>query len=174
MNMQRRLSIQAVALFVFSLIPLFAYGQPQDRPGRFEEFLNLTAEQKAKLEESRKSRTEEREVQFEKMRQLRKEFREAMRDPEANESKINGLIDEMSKLRANQMKQGLARHREMRKVLTPEQQEKLSRLRDWMADRREARSFRDGRGWDRPGRRRRPFSDFGGRRQPLNRRLWYW
>jgi len=174
MNTPRWFSKLAVALFVFALIPLFSYGQPQDRPGRFGEFLDLTPEQKAKLEEFRKAGAEERQAQFEKMRKLREDLGEAMKDPDANESKINGLIDEMSKLRGERMKRGLARTREMKKIFTPEQQEKLAKLRDRMADRRGDRFFRGGRGWERPGWDRRPFSDFGRRRPPMNHRLWCW
>ena len=169
MNARSWISKLTLALFVFALIPLLGYGQPQDRPGRFERFLDLTPEQKTKLEEFRKSRAEERQAHFEKMRALREDMREAMKDPEANEAKLNGLIDEMSKLRADRMKSGLARARETRKILTPEQREKLARLRDRMADRRGARFFRRGRGWDRRGRDLRPFSDFGRSRPPRDR-----
>jgi Spy/CpxP family protein refolding chaperone len=164
----------ALVLFVFALIPLLGYSQPQDRPGRFEQFLELTPEQKAKLEEFRKSGAEERQAHFEKMRKLREDMREAMKDPEANEGKINGLIDEMSKLRADEMKRGLARTREMKKIFTPEQQEKLAKMRDRMADRRGSRFFRGGRGWERPGRQRRPFFDYGQRHPRMDRRLWRW
>ncbi len=174
MNTPRWISKLTVALFIVALIPFVGYGQRQDRPGRLEEFLNLTPEQKAKLEEFRKSGAEERQAHFEKMRKLRDDMQEAMKDPEANESRINGLIDELSKLRADQMKQGLARHREMRKVLTPEQQGKLSELHGQMADRRGARFSRGGRGCERPGWQRRPFSDFGRRRPPMDRHSWRW
>jgi Spy/CpxP family protein refolding chaperone len=173
-NTRRWFSKMVVALFVFALIPLLGYGQPQDRPGRFEQFLELTPEQKAKIEEFRKSGVEERQAHFEKMRKLREDMREAMKDPEANKGKINGLIDEMSRLRADRMKRGLARTREMKKIFTPEQQEKLAKLRDRMADRRGARFFRGGRGWERPGWQRRPFSDFGRRHPRMDRRPWRW
>jgi Spy/CpxP family protein refolding chaperone len=173
-NTSRWFSKAALVLFVLALIPLLGYAQPQDRPGRLERFLDLTPEQQAKLEEFRKAGAEERQAHFEKMRKLREDMREAMKNPEANEAKINGLIDEMSKLRADQMKRGLARKMEMKKIFTPEQQEKLARMRDRMADRRGARFFRGGRGWERPGWQRRPFSDFGRRRPPMDRRFWRW
>jgi Spy/CpxP family protein refolding chaperone len=164
----------ALVLFVFALIPLLGYAQPRERLGRFGEFLELTPEQKAKLEEFRKSGAEERQAHFEKMRKLREEMRGAMKDPEANEGKINGLIDEMSKLRADQMKRDLARTREMKKIFTPEQQEKLAKLRDRIDDHRRARFFRGGRGWERPRWQRRPFSDFGRRNPRMDRRPWCW
>lgn len=164
----------ALVLFIFALIPLLGYGQPQDQSRRFERFLDLTPDQEAKLEELRKSAGEERQVHFEKMRKLREDMREAMKDPEANEAKINRLIDEMSGLRAERMKRGLARTREMRKMLTPEQREKLAKLRGRRAGRHEARSFRGQRGWERPGRRHRPSEDFGRRRPRMDRRPWRW
>ena len=174
MNTPRWFLKLALVLFVFALIPLFGYAQPRDRPGRFGEFLDLTPEQRAKLEEFRKSGAEERQAHFEKMRKLREDMREAMKDPEANESKLNGLIDEMAKLRADRMKRGLARTREMKKIFTPEQQEKLAKLRDRMDHRRGDRFSRGGRGWERPGWQRRPFSDFGRRHSRMERRPWRW
>lgn len=171
----RKWSVRIVAaLFVFALGSLSGYGQPQDRPGRFEQFLDLTPEQKAQLEEFRQSGTEERRAHFEKTRKLREEMREAMKDPEAEAGRINGLIDEMSKLRADRMKRGLARKTEMRKIFTPEQQAKMSNLRRLRAFRHPARSLRGVRGWERPAWQRRPFSDFGRRRPPMDRRLWRW
>jgi Spy/CpxP family protein refolding chaperone len=173
-NTSRWFSKAALVLFVFALIPLLGYAQPQDRSGRFGEFLNLTPEQKAKLEEFRKSGAEERQAHFEKMRKFREDMRAAMEDPEANEGKINGLIDEMAKLRAEQMKRGLARKMEMKKIFTPEQQEKLSKLRDRTAERRGGRLSRGRRGFERPGWQRRPFSDFGRTHPRMDRRPWRW
>lgn len=171
----RKWFVRAVAaVFVFALVPLVGYGQPQERLGRFEKFLDLTPEQKAQLEEFRKSGTEERQAHVEKMRKLRQDMREAMKDPEANAGKINGLIDEMTKLRADQMKRGLARRMEMKKIFTPEQQEKLAKLRQRLDRRQAIRSFRGRRGGERPGWQRRPFPDFGRRRQPMDRRFWRW
>jgi Spy/CpxP family protein refolding chaperone len=174
MNVRSSISKLTLALSVFALIPLLGYGQPQDQPGRFERFLDLTPDQKAKLEELRKSAGEERQVHFDKMRKLREDMREAMKNPEANEAKINGLIDEMSGLRAERMKRGLARTREMRKILTPEQREKLAKRRGRRAGRLEARSFRDRRGWERPGWRHRPSQDFGRRRPRMDRQPGRW
>ncbi len=174
MKTSRWFSKVALVLFVFALIPLLGYAQPQDRPGRFGELLDLTPEQKAKLEEFRKSGAEERQAQFEKMRKLREEMRDAMEDPEANAGKIDGLIDEMSRLRADQMKRGLARKMEMKKIFTPEQQEKMAKLRDRMAERRGGRFSRGRRSWERPGSQRRPFSDFGRRHPRMDRRPWRW
>lgn len=172
MNTQKWFVRAVAALFIFTMVPLVGFSQPQERMGRFEEFLDLTPEQKAQLEEFRKSGMEERQAQFEKMRKLRQDMREAMKEPEANMGKINGLIDEMSKLRADQMKRGLTRRMEMKKIFTPEQQEKLAKLRQRLDRRRAIRPFRGRRGFERPGWQRRPFSDFGRRRQPMDRRFW--
>ncbi|MBN2409174.1 MAG: Spy/CpxP family protein refolding chaperone [Candidatus Aminicenantes bacterium] len=177
MKANKWLAKPAVALFVLILLPVSGRGQVQDRPGKFEEFLNLTPEQKAKLDELRKTGADERKARLEKMGRLRVDLREAMKDPEANVDRINGLIDEISKFRADRMKNGLARHLEMKGIFTPEQREKLTKLRRRSDTRRAARFFLGARGTDRPGFNRRPlrpFQDFARRRPLMFPRFWRW
>lgn len=145
----KRNAIAALLIIVFlgfTLFPASASGQMKKRPGRdmsrdlpleLEDFLNLTPEQKAQLKELRKARLDERQGFQEKMRTMRQDLIELMRDPEANEKKIGNLIDEMAKLRAGHFKSSLKHRKDMRKVFTPEQLEKvdkakmrISRLRD--------------------------------------------
>jgi Spy/CpxP family protein refolding chaperone len=125
--------IGLAALFLFfSLMSPAAYGQQDKRPAAGEEWLNLTPEQKTKLGEFRKARQEEMRTFSEQARKLRTELRELMKDPEANENKIDSVIDEMSKLRASQMKGGLRHRLEMKKIFTPEQLEKMQNARPRM------------------------------------------
>lgn len=122
--------IGLTALFLFfSLLSPAVYGQPDKRPAAREEWLNLTPEQKTKLGEFRKARQEENQAFFEQTRKLRTELRELMKDPSANEKQIDGLIDEMTKLRATRMKNEIKKSVEMKKIFTPEQLEKLKNAR---------------------------------------------
>lgn len=67
------------------------------------------------------------------MEKFRADLRELMKDPQANEKKIHGLIDEMFKLRAAEMKNSIKHREEMKKIFTPEQLEKIKNLRGRMA-----------------------------------------
>lgn len=172
-------SLSFLALFVL-FSPFLASGQPARDPAwkpRFlaSEFLNLTPEQKAKLEEFRKARMEERKAFAEQMDKLHSELRELRKDPQANEKKINALIDEIFKLRATQMKNAIKHGEEMKKIFTPEQLEKMKSFRDRMMAWRDRRTGAFGRrgGWGPawgPGWRMRPF--WGRDRFP--RPLWRW
>ncbi|MDD8016384.1 MAG: Spy/CpxP family protein refolding chaperone [Acidobacteriota bacterium] len=91
--------------------------------------LNLTPEQETRLEELRKARREDNMAFRDKMVKARTAFREGVNDPKADGGKVDALIDEMAKLRAEHMKSGLRHRREVEKVFTPEQMEKLKALR---------------------------------------------
>jgi Spy/CpxP family protein refolding chaperone len=146
-------------VILFAFLTGFLSSQPDQRVPVREDRLNLTPEQKTKIEEFRKARQEESKAFFEQMRKLRTDLREMMKDPQANEKKIDGLIDEMSKLRADRMKRGLRNSLEMKKIFTPEQLEKMKDFRMRM-ERRGMRfgAFHGPRGMKRmgPGRGMRP------------------
>jgi Spy/CpxP family protein refolding chaperone len=121
---------------LFACYPSLISAQPE-RPGsRIEKYLNLTPEQKTKLDEFRKARQEERRAIFDQMRKLRSELRESMKAPQADEKKIDSLIDEMSNLRATQLKNSLQSAREMKTIFTPEQLQKMKKFRSRIMDRR--------------------------------------
>ncbi len=145
-----------VLLFSFALFSPGLFGQPDKRRAAREEWLNLTPEQKTRLEEFRKAGQEERRAFSEQMRKMQSGLRELMKDPEANEKKIDGIIDEMSKLRASHLKSGIKHRAEMKKIFTPEQLDKLKNFRARMR----------GMGPMRPGlgMMRRPFMGPGFRR----------
>jgi Spy/CpxP family protein refolding chaperone len=122
------------------------------------EFLDLTPEQKSKLEEFRKKRREERKASRENMRAVQKELRELMRDPEANEKKILGIYDKLAKFRSDRFKKSLQHRKEIKKILTPEQWEKLEKFKKRMAQKRSR--FRGRRGFSRRGFQRQRFHRF--------------
>ncbi len=124
--------------------PSLALGQPARNPERtlrpfWEDYLDLTPDQKARLEEFRKARQEEREAFLDQMEKFRAELRELREDPQVNEKKIDALIDETFKLRAGHLKSSFKHQAEVKKVFTPEQQEKLAKLRARMAHFRDMR-----------------------------------
>jgi Spy/CpxP family protein refolding chaperone len=105
----------------------------RDYPSIWEEYLDLTPEQKSKLEEFRKKRQAERKESMKDMRAVRKELRELMRDPEANEKKILGIYDKQAKFRSDRFKKSIQHRKEIKKILKPEQWEKLEKLKKRMA-----------------------------------------
>lgn len=161
--MKKYVSLTVVVAFLsLTFLPSLVHGQASERPAKkarvesprgARDFLSLTPEQKAKLEELRKLDREKRGVHFESMRKVRLEMREMMKDPEANEKEILKLYDQMSTLRAEQFKNSLLRRKEYRKILTPEQLEKLEKFNKRITrGRRPQRGrFMRGRGFSRRG-----------------------
>lgn len=191
--MKKYISLTALALFLsMTLFPSVALGQVSDgpeeevkvRPARTQrDFLELTPEQKAKLEEFMKSAREKQKARFESMRKVQLEMREMMQDPEANEKEILKLYDQMSKLRADRFRDSLQGRKEFRKMLTPEQLEKLDSFRKRIGQRKNLMRGRimGGRGFARHGHfshrgrmsfDRRGGARFGGRRFMFRR--WWW
>ena len=152
----------ATAAFVLAFSVAFAQNppakpEPRGMGERLAEFLNLTPEQQTRLDEIRKARREEARAFREEMGKLRPQLREAMKDPKADEKKIDNLIDQLSQARASHFKSVVRSVREMEKVLTPEQLEKFRDARFRMGWRH---GFGPRRGMH-PGWGRRPFGEFG-------------
>lgn len=124
---------------------LSAVAQPQEQPkepkpiprglAALKENLNLTPEQEAKVKDFQKARAEERKASREQMRKVQSELRDLLKDPKADQKKIDGLIDQLSKIRADRFKAMLQQRKEFQKLFTPEQQEKLKNLRERFANR---------------------------------------
>lgn len=135
-----------VVFLSFSLFPIQAYGQSPEipekevvgehRPERGN-LLDLTPEQREKLKELRDAQREQNKAFFEEMRKLRLEMRELMNESEANEKEIKTLYDKIATLRAEQFSRSLEQKKAIRKILTPEQLEKLEKFRSRMAQRRD-------------------------------------
>jgi protein CpxP len=135
----RILTLAAAGLFLAALWPVTAAGQtaqgkqsPSERPrmGRLAQDLNITPEQQKKLDDFRKARRDEAQAFREKVMKLREDMRALTEDPQANEAKIDGLIDQLAKMRADREKSALKSRLEMRKIFTPEQLEKMKSFRD--------------------------------------------
>jgi len=90
-----------------------------------KDFLQLTPEQEAKLQEMRKARQEAQKAFRDQMQKLRGELAPLLRDPKADQNKINGLVDQIAKLQAERTKKALADRNPLQKVLHPDQLEKL-------------------------------------------------
>jgi len=173
----------AVLGFLALLIsPLAAQEEPVRPPrpgfgaeeGFFQRWLDLTPEQEAKLKDMRAAHFEESKALLEKLRQQREDLRLAMGDPKADQKKIEALVDEVHGLMAAQMKARLKFRKDMEKILTPEQLEKLKNARFRMEKMR-----RGGRFMRRPGRSPRMMGPdgFGGNRYYRGRGFrpgWRW
>jgi len=145
------LSFVLMITFIYSLASAQAVNRPKaGHPGWWpqvlKDALQLTPEQEKKLEEFRQARQQEAKVHWEKMDQLRTEWRKLMADPKADEQKINSLIDQMARVRADRMKALYKNKKEWEKIFTPEQLKKLEEYRQDFRHRWETRP-------DRPGRR---------------------
>jgi len=148
----------AAAFLAAVLLPALTAAQetPQPaRPGRAQierprplADLGLTPEQMKALEEFRKARREEGQAFREEMAKLRGELRELAKDPEANQAKIDALIDKTAGLSAQRRKAAFRARAERDKIFTPEQLEKLKALRSRFAGRgrlADRAAFRTGR-----------------------------
>lgn len=146
--------LMAAAFLAAALFPLFAAAQengqaasagqagtPQIGRQGLPDSLGLTAAQKKALEELRKSRATERQAFGEEMGKLRAEMRELAKDPQANQARIDALIDKRAALRAGREKSSLRARAERNKIFTPDQLEKLRRI----AGRSRIGRLRDGR-----------------------------
>jgi Spy/CpxP family protein refolding chaperone len=105
---------------------------PQGPLANLKDFLKLTPEQEAKLKDFEKVRQGEMKAFREQMQKLRGELNPLLKDPKADQNKINGLIDQISKLNADRMKKGLANRNPLQKILTQEQLDKLNQVRGRM------------------------------------------
>jgi Spy/CpxP family protein refolding chaperone len=142
----------AIALLAVGLGPALAGAQEAkagppaavDRPAQaaVRGALDLTPEQVKALEEFRKAREEERRAFRDEMAKLRTEMRELARDPQANQGKLDALIDRTAKLRAGREKAAFRDRIERDKIFTPEQRERMKAFRERLAD----RPLRIGRG----------------------------
>lgn len=156
-------SAALVILFLgFTLFPEESSGQVGRRQGRMmgrdgphllERFLDLTPEQKKKLEEMREMRLGERQNFRDKLGKMRLELGKLMDDPEVDEKKMEALIEEMAKLRTDHFKGSLRHRKEVRKIFTPEQLEKIDSARKRLSGLRALRSRRFFQRWRsfRPG-----------------------
>jgi len=154
------LTAVVLAVFVAAQTPPPPPGRPGPRAARAQAIadLGLTPDQVKSLGEFHKARMNERLAFREDMGRFRGEMRALAGDPEANQAKIDKLIDQRAKLRAEREKGALRARAERDKIFTPEQREKINAFRSARQGRMgnaargrlpELRAFRTGwaRGW---------------------------
>ncbi len=126
------------AAFTVSLLALPVAAQAPGRGDRpwpgmrmaARDALGITAEQEKKLEEFRKAGIEEGRAFREQMTKVREELDGLMKDPKANEAKINAAIDRMSKMHADRLKATVKSRAAWQAIFTPEQLEKMKGTRE--------------------------------------------
>ncbi len=127
-----------LVIFVVSLCVPSIFGQVPQR-GRRPMLQNqtrsqlhapdLTDEQKEQLKNLRENQREIREQFMGKTKNLHLELNELKQDAVANAVKIEKIRDEIFNLRIEQMKNAYIQRKEIKKVFTPEQLEKMSAMK---------------------------------------------
>jgi Spy/CpxP family protein refolding chaperone len=132
--------LTALTIMGFLFLTVGAYAQqppakpekpakPEPGPGgplaNLKDFLKLTPEQEAKLKDMQKVGQDEQKAFRNEMQKLRGELNPLLKDPKADQNKINSLVDQIAKLGADRTKKVLANRNPLQKILTPEQLEKL-------------------------------------------------
>jgi Spy/CpxP family protein refolding chaperone len=124
-----------MGFLLFALLPLAAQDEPGPAPVPGEGFgpgpqkwLDLTPDQQTKLKEIKKLRQEAMKGFREQHLKIREELNTLMADPQADQKKVGGLIDEVTKLQAAHMKSSFKFRQDMGKILTPQQLEKLKKV----------------------------------------------
>jgi Spy/CpxP family protein refolding chaperone len=136
-------TVLAAAAVVAALWPFQAGAQaqqaPQDKPQVQEkahprrdmvrDLLAISPEQEKKIQEFRQGRQKDGQAFRDEMTKMRGEMRDLMKDTKANAARIDGLIDQRSKLRADREKLAVRTRGEWEKLFTPEQLEKMKKYR---------------------------------------------
>jgi Spy/CpxP family protein refolding chaperone len=168
MRMRTRLRLTLIGLgaaaILAALAPSFTAAQDSPAPAapaqpRLERGLRarlgLSADQVRALDAFRRARADERQAFRGEMAKLRDEMRRLRRDPQADEARIDALIDKRAGLVAGHEKRVFRDRAERDKIFTPEQREKLRTLRSRLGARTRFERGRLGRHWGtRPGLRR--------------------
>ncbi|SKA22276.1 protein refolding chaperone Spy/CpxP family [Enhydrobacter aerosaccus] len=111
---------------------------PRPAPGRssplemLSQDVNLDASQRQALKETFDSYASARHERFLEIQSIRHAMADELRKPEFDMSQINGLVDQMTKLRAEQQKENLAAIAELANHLRPDQRDRLHTI---LADR---------------------------------------
>lgn len=113
----------------------------------FKEQLGLSAEQEAQWREQREARREAARERREKARELREQLRALLQAPTVDENAVRALGRKQGELEAARAQARVEDRLALRKLLTPEQLDKLHELaRERGAARRERRTQRRGAG----------------------------
>ena len=138
MNKFKTVLAFTLVIFVVSLCVPSLFGQDPQR-GRRPMMQNqsrailsapdLTDEQKEQLKNLRENQREVQEQFMGKTNNLRLELNELKQDSVANSGEIEKIQDEIFNLRIEQMKNAYMHQKEIKKIFTPEQLEKMAALR---------------------------------------------
>jgi Spy/CpxP family protein refolding chaperone len=130
--------LASAAFLAAALIPALASAQAPARPasparpemqrGPWAD-LGLTPDQVKALEAFRKTQAEARRTFRDQMMKLGDEMRQLRQDPQANQAKIDALIDQRAGLMASHEKAAVRARIDRNKIFTPEQLEKLKAMR---------------------------------------------
>jgi hypothetical protein len=131
------IAMLAVAAFGLSLFaqekpaPPAKPGQPdvQAPLARVKDALNITPEQEIKIKEFNKNRAEAGKAFAEQMKKVRQDMQALRKDGQADPAKLNDLIDQSFKLRADQAKAGFKNAEVWKKIFTQEQLDKMKNVR---------------------------------------------
>lgn len=131
-----------IAMLAVAAFGLSSFAQekpaPPAKPGkpaiqaplaRVKDALNITPEQEVKIKEFNKARTEAGKAFAEQMKKVREDMQALRQDDKADPAKLNALIDQSFKLRAEQAKAGLKNGEAWKKIFTQEQLDKMKKVR---------------------------------------------
>jgi Spy/CpxP family protein refolding chaperone len=113
------------------------------RRGEFFGQLNLTEDQKTKIQQIRESFAERNKPLHEQLRAKRQELRQASEGSTFNEALATQKLTEMASLEAKLMGERFKMHQETLSVLTPEQKAQLEQSKAQFKARRGERRQRD-------------------------------
>jgi Spy/CpxP family protein refolding chaperone len=120
-------------------------------PAALQAELGLSPEQAADLKKLRAEGRKQAIRQRADLAIARIELRELMDSPVVDQKAIDAKVKAISDLQAASLKARTERHLALRKLLTPEQQQKLKQMRQRRRVERPGRAFRRGRGPQGPG-----------------------
>jgi Spy/CpxP family protein refolding chaperone len=138
MNKLKTVLVFTLVIFVVSLCAPAVFGQVPQRGRRPmmqnqpREKLNIPDLSDEQMEQLKNLRENQREVQkqfMEKTENLRLKINELKQDAAANAVEIEKIQDTIFNLKIEQMKNAYQNQKEIRKIFTPEQLEKMSALR---------------------------------------------
>jgi len=140
MNGKMAKMIVAVTVFGLALSAPAVYaqgwgGDKQCAPGKnkksekFFKDLNLTAEQKSKLDAQREAKREARKAEGEQLRAKIKTLHEEIAKPGTTRADVQGLVNEISAAKGQMFAERIDGVFAMKEVLTPEQFAKMQELR---------------------------------------------
>jgi Spy/CpxP family protein refolding chaperone len=127
MNTRKKLAILPVLLLAAAVgaeHPDGHDGWEKKKEARMEEMqkkLNLTPEQKARLQEHRKAHKGQGKHHWEQMKQKKEALKQELEKPDMDEAKVKALHAEMQELHRQAADHRLQGILEVRKILTPEQ-----------------------------------------------------